>query len=185
MSKRFQKWWDLGQGRCKMWKERCGPGKACTMQHRWTHTRRDTVSGLYSWEPRGGELAGTFKGWRDGKVLVASVKGKVRAFWTMCHVLPVMCRSCRWPIPRSAPISNSLCQKGPWPYSSSLHLNSTQLRKEMWVQILVKNSLTLSMLANPAASQFPQQKSAPHCVQRGWNQKIRIKSFHSYLHKCP
>lgn len=107
------------------------------------------------------------------------------AFWTTCHVLPVMCRSCRWPIPMSAPISNSLCQKAPWPYSPSPHLNSTQPRSEIWVQILVKNSLTLSMLANPAESQFPQQKSAPHCVQRGLNKKIRIKCFHSYLHKRP
>lgn len=99
------------------------------------------------------------KGWLDGKMLVASVENERLAFWTMC------CQPADDPFPMSAPISNSLCQKGPWPYSSSPHLNSTQTGSEIWVQILVKNSLTLSMFANPAESQFAQQKSAPHCVQ--------------------
>lgn len=169
MSKRFQKWWGLGRAGCKVWKERRKVFGVRKSMHNSVQTKptQEGTQGVGSSAGSPGWRAGWhLKGPLDGKMLVHLWRGRRGG----CHsepcatVLQVMCSPRRWPIPVSAPTSNSLCQKGPWPYPSSPHLNSTLPWHEMWVQIRMKNNLPLSMFTNLAESQFPQQNNAPHCV---------------------
>lgn len=136
----------LDRAGCKRWKEGWKVFGVRKSKHNAAQTkliqRRETVRGLFSWEPRRWRAGWDLKGWPNGKMLVASWKrqvGVLHCGWRAA-VMPSDMQLLRMTHSCWAPISNSPRQKRPLSYQSSQHLNSRAKEKQFALKHITTGS---------------------------------------------